>query len=244
MEQLKLEHTDVQILHGIATIHNSQTNPFETIDVDTSKQFEHAQMPSNEATVENFGEQMVSSMLYGPSTSSDFRTTPKSCGTEGMLFDETRDQVIAQYYDNGMICDSSGILNTEYMYLNQITPRKRSFEDEIEKADVEIIEPGENAVVNLPIVNNDASEHVMHECPILGCSKSVKLESSLTRHIKQFHGELRPTGLYGIMKYVCAQCNRRCMSSNNLKQHFQQQHREFLPKYKTDWDDVEPLQYK
>lgn len=121
------------------------------------------------------------------------------------------------------------------MYRNDVTPQKRSLIHEIETAHVEFNDSPEI---------KDATDSVVNECPILGCSLKLKLKSSIKRHVQQFHGELRSNGLYGILKYICQQCDRRCMSKNNLKQHYHQQHKGIQPTYETDWDDVEPLQYK
>lgn len=104
--------------------------------------------------------------------------------------------------------------------------------------------------IDTPVEHIFPANSIPYECPILGCSTVFQLKYSVNRHIQQFHGELRPdTGTYGIKKYVCEficgqkQCGRRCLSKNNIKQHFQQQHGKDL-KYKIDWDDVEPLQFK
>lgn len=71
------------------------------------------------------------------------------------------------------------------MYLNKVTPRKCVLIHEIEQAHLEF---------NEPPAATDASDSVVHECPILGCLLKLKLKSSINRHVQQFHGELRSNG--------------------------------------------------
>lgn len=195
--------------------------------------------------------------------------------SDDMIYDEpTSTDLIAQYFEDGKVCDSAGNWYTEEMYVNKITPRHHSITDEIESlipndeigvpieddvlisnvALAEINVPNPNIAptdeinasiaINAPIANIAPVDIGPYECPILGCSTTLKLKYNVKRHVEQFHGELRlDTGTYGIKKYVCAQCKRRCLSKNNVNQHFQQQHGQ-NPRFEIDWDDVEPLKYK
>lgn len=228
------------------------------------------------------------------------------------------DNIIAQYFDGGNICDLGGDWYTAETYLNKITPYHGISEENehtlpvnmnvmmpemdvlvqnepLTEMDASIpsgsliemnasiencvslqIEPlfelDESIPIDSPIdmnvsIENGASFQIepllelntsipneprvqMFPCPILGCSKSLKLKNSINRHVQQFHGELRPdTGTYGIKKFVCViqSCKRRCESKNNVQQHYQKQHGK-KPRngsmYTIDWDDVEPLKYK